>query len=203
MPMTSLGIVVDAGSRQSFATHGAVGVAHLAELMAFKSTLRRDHAGVLAAVEQMGGMVNANSSREQMLYVVDALRENVEEAVALLAETVLVPSFAADEIDEGREVLAFLYDEMQQDQLVKELLQAAAYGARSPLGGPLCYDLRSLDDDPSSSAPRLAPAARRAARLIPLRRTPLPPPASSCPTTAPARAALGRNWSRRCPHTSC
>ena len=118
MPMTSLGIVVDAGSRQSFAAHGAVGVAHLAELMAFKSTLRRDHAGVLAAVEQMGGMVNANSSREQMLYVVDALRENVEEAVALLAETVLVPSFAADEIDEGREVLAFLYDEAA-DQLVR------------------------------------------------------------------------------------
>ena len=59
----------------------------------------------------------------QVLYVVDALRENLEPALELLAETVLVPTFGDDEIAEQCEVLAFLHDEMSQDQIVKELVQ--------------------------------------------------------------------------------
>ena len=35
------------------------------EMMAFKSTHRRDQADVAHAVEAMGGMASANSSREQ------------------------------------------------------------------------------------------------------------------------------------------
>ena len=86
MPMACFGFVIEAGSSHEWALQRSTGVSHALELLAFRGTRGRDYEEMLQAVERMGGMVMANSSREQMLYCVDVLGENIDLGMELLAE---------------------------------------------------------------------------------------------------------------------
>lgn len=54
----------------------------------------------------MGGMVTCHSSREQLLYCVDILRDNIEPAMDLLADSILAPRIMEDEVEEQKHVMA-------------------------------------------------------------------------------------------------
>ena len=49
-------------------------------------------------MENLGGMMQCISNRDSILYCVDVLRENVEPAVEILADTILNPLLLPEEV---------------------------------------------------------------------------------------------------------
>lgn len=142
-PVSTVGVVLDFGSRHeleqytlpsSNKTVSTVGVNHLMELLAFNST--RNHSGmeIRNIIETLGGATFAQSSREQMMYCVDVLRPNVNEAFNLLGETINNPLVQDMEVEEMKQVIMFQTMDMMPQVMMGEGLQLAAYG---PMDGKL------------------------------------------------------------------
>ena len=118
--LCNFGIFVDAGSRVESVAAGNRGATQLMELMAFKSTYRRSQMEIRTAVAEMGGTTVAYSARDIVMYNVEVLRECLEPAMELLAESLLVPRFDEAEIDEMRHVMALQAEQLPPDILLKE-----------------------------------------------------------------------------------
>lgn len=88
--LCTFGVVVDAGSRDEVPGEED-GVCHLFEAMAFKSTQGMTHQQVVSALDDLGAIPTANSSREQLLLSVDVLRNSLPEAFQIFADIVLHP----------------------------------------------------------------------------------------------------------------
>ena len=71
----SFGAYIGAGTRHETAAEN--GVAHFLEHMAFKGTTGRTAVDIAEAVEDVGGHINAYTSREQTAYYVKMLKEDL------------------------------------------------------------------------------------------------------------------------------
>lgn len=134
--VSTVGLLCDFGSR--YETPQNTGVNHLIELMAFQSTSKYPSAShIVEKMDNLGGSTFASSSREQMLYCVDILRPNVDQAMELLAETVLHPNIHEMEIQEMKQVMQFQHEEWHgeggigSEVALGEGIQLAAYGKTS------------------------------------------------------------------------
>ena len=67
----AVGVWIKAGSRDE--ADGLTGVAHFLEHMAFKGTATRDAAQIAREVEDVGGFMNAHTSREETAYYINLL----------------------------------------------------------------------------------------------------------------------------------
>jgi mitochondrial-processing peptidase subunit alpha len=90
---------------------------------------------VVGELEVMGAVVTAHSSREQMLYCIDVLRDYLDPAMDLLADVVLSPSMTEEEVEEQKVVMQYQMEDILPDMLMKEALQGAAYPGQQ-LGRP-------------------------------------------------------------------
>jgi len=142
---SSLGLFVDAGSR--YETDANNGISHLLEHMAFKTTQNRSSLRVVRDVEDMGGNVGAASAREYMVFTADVLRNNLDKATELVAETALKPKFAPWDIDDQRKIIRYELEEMEKNAqaMVTEMIFQAAYTDSSPLGRPLYMPKRNIE----------------------------------------------------------
>ncbi|CBJ31604.1 Mitochondrial Processing Peptidase alpha subunit [Ectocarpus siliculosus] len=131
--LCTFGIVVNAGSRLE--TDLNTGTCHLLELMAFKSTATRSHQQVVSEFEEMGGTTSTHGSRDQMLYCVDVLRDNLERAVELLADTLINPRVTPEEVEEQKAVIGFQLEDTMPEVTMRESLMTAAFKGQ-PLGRP-------------------------------------------------------------------
>lgn len=127
--MTSFAFIVKSGSSYEMQT----GTTQMLELSSFKSTKNRSHQRLLEEVEQLGGMVQCLTTRENILYCVDVLRENAEQAMDILADSVLRPSFTEEELEESKITAKLMIDEMPSDMLSRDAAHMAAY-VNYPLG---------------------------------------------------------------------
>lgn len=127
--MTSFSFIVNSGSSFEQQT----GSTQMLELSSFKSTRSRSHQKLLEEVEQLGGMVQCLTTRENILYCVDVLRENAEQALDILADSVMNPTFSEEEVEESKYTAKLMIDEMPSDMLSRDAVQMAAYSG-SPLG---------------------------------------------------------------------
>ncbi len=87
MPQTNsiaIGIWISAGSRDE--TDQEHGVAHMLEHMAFKGTERRDAETIARQVEDIGGFINAHTSREETAYYIRLLPDHLDFALDLLVD---------------------------------------------------------------------------------------------------------------------
>ena len=94
----TLGLYVNCGS--VYEHGGCMGVSHLLEYMAFKTTMNRTHLRLVREIEAIGGNVMASASREQMAYTVDTSKATVPEALEVLTDAVLNPKFELWEVKE-------------------------------------------------------------------------------------------------------
>ena len=127
--MTSIAFIVSAGSSYEEQT----GSTQMLELSSFKSTKARTHQKLLEEVEQLGGMVQCLTTRENILYCIDVLRENAEQAMDILADAVMHPTFSEEEVEESKVTAKLMIDEMPSDMLSRDAAQMAAY-VGTPLG---------------------------------------------------------------------
>lgn len=99
----SIGIWVQAGGRHERIDQN--GIAHFLEHMAFKGTQSRTALQIAEAIEDVGGYINAYTSREMTAYYVRLLENDVALGLDVLADILLNPLFEPDEIEVERGVI--------------------------------------------------------------------------------------------------
>lgn len=133
MKSASVGIWVNAGGRHERLEQN--GIAHFLEHMAFKGTKRRSALQIAEAVEDVGGYINAYTSREMTAYFARVLENDVALAVDVISDIILNPIFDPTEIETERGVIL---QEIGQaldtpDDIIFDWLQEVAY-PNQPLG---------------------------------------------------------------------
>jgi predicted Zn-dependent peptidase len=99
----SVGVWVCSGGRHETAEQN--GVAHFLEHMAFKGTRRRTARRIAEEIEDVGGYINAYTSREMTAYYARVLVADVGLALDVIADIVLNPVFNAKDIEVERHVI--------------------------------------------------------------------------------------------------
>lgn len=99
----SAGVWVMAGGRHERADQN--GIAHFLEHMAFKGTKRRSSLQIAEEIEDVGGYINAYTSREMTAYYARVLEKDVSLALDVVGDIVLNPAFDKKEIEVERHVI--------------------------------------------------------------------------------------------------
>jgi predicted Zn-dependent peptidase len=129
----AVGVWITAGGRHERLEQN--GVAHFLEHMAFKGTAKRSALQIAEEVEDVGGYINAYTSREMTAYYVRVLGQDVPLALDVVADILLNPVYAPEEIEVERGVIL---QEIGQaldtpDDIIFDWLQEAAY-PEQPMG---------------------------------------------------------------------
>ncbi len=129
----AIGIWVLAGGRHE--TEAQNGIAHFLEHMAFKGTKRRSALQIAEEIEDVGGYINAYTSREVTAYYARVLKDDVPLAMDVIADILLNPVFDPAEIEVERGVIL---QEIGQaldtpDDVIFDWLQDCSF-ADQPLG---------------------------------------------------------------------
>lgn len=132
----AVGVWVQAGARHERPEEN--GIAHFLEHMAFKGTERRSPLQIAEEIEDVGGYINAYTSRETTAYYARVLEADVPLALDVVADIVLNPAFDAREIEVERSVIL---QEIGQtldtpDDVIFDWLQEASYPEQA-LGRPI------------------------------------------------------------------
>ncbi|PCD77856.1 M16 family metallopeptidase [Pseudothioclava arenosa] len=123
----SIGVWVTAGGRSERPEQN--GIAHFLEHMAFKGTQTRSALQIAEAIEDVGGYINAYTSREMTAYYVRVLGGDLPLALDVIADIVLNPVFDPREIEVERHVILQEIGQSHDtpDDIIFDWLQEAAY----------------------------------------------------------------------------
>lgn len=99
----SVGVWVTAGGRHE--TPEQNGIAHFLEHMAFKGTTSRNALQIAEQIEDVGGYINAYTSREVTAFYARILRNDVRLALDVISDILLNPLFETREIEIERYVI--------------------------------------------------------------------------------------------------
>lgn len=99
----AVGVFVNTGS--VFETAKTNGVAHFLEHMAFKGTNKRTRQGLEVEIENMGGSLNAYTSREHTVYYAKVFKDDVPKAVDILSDIIQNSTLAEEHIERERGVI--------------------------------------------------------------------------------------------------
>lgn len=129
----SLGVWVNAGARNE--TADINGVSHLLEHMAFKGTARRSALDIAVEIENVGGHLNAYTSRESTVYYATVLKENADLALDIVSDILMNSTFADDELARERAVVLQEIGQANDtpDDIIFDTFQETAYPDQ-PLG---------------------------------------------------------------------
>jgi len=123
----TIGVFVDAGSIYEDDSNN--GVAHYLEHMAFKGTAKRTREALEIEVENMGGQLNAYTSREHTVFYAKVFKNDVPKAVDILADILQNSTYDKKHIEAERSTILREMEEVgkQMNEVVFDHLHAAAY----------------------------------------------------------------------------
>ena len=123
----SLGIWVSVGAR--YEEEKINGISHLLEHMAFKGTTSRSALKIAEEIENVGGIINAYTSRDVTAYYVKVLKENTKLALDILTDIFQNATMDEEELEREKGVIiqeiGQTYD--APDDAVFEYYQSTAY----------------------------------------------------------------------------
>lgn len=123
----SIGVFVKTGSRNEIIKNN--GISHFLEHMAFKGTTNRSAKKIAEDFEDIGGRINAYTSREKTVYYAKVLKQHAKFAVEFLADILQNSTFDEVELEKERGVIlqeiAMTND--TPDDIVFDYFQEAAY----------------------------------------------------------------------------
>lgn len=132
----SAGVWVEAGAR--FEAPKINGVSHMLEHMTFKGTRKRSAQAIAEEVENVGGHINAYTSRENTAYYAKVLKEDLGLAIDVVAD--LVQNATLEEIELERErgvILQEIYQAQDTpDDVIFDMFQEACFPGQA-LGKPI------------------------------------------------------------------
>jgi predicted Zn-dependent peptidase len=139
----AMGCWIDCGSRDE--TLAVNGISHFIEHMVFKGTTTRSASQFAREVDAIGGNLDAFTGKETICFNLKVLDENVPAALDLLADLVLHPTFAPDDIAKERGVILeeIKMDEDNPDYLVHELF-TQNFWRDDALGRPILGTAKSV-----------------------------------------------------------
>src|SRR6202041_1849819 len=132
----SVGIWLRSGSRRE--PTALNGISHFIEHMVFKGTNRRSAEDIAREVDSVGGMLDAFTSKEMVCFNTKVLDEHLSKVFDVIADMVIEPKFAQDEIEREKSVIL---EEIRMTQdnpedLVHELF-SQNFWQPHPLGKPI------------------------------------------------------------------
>lgn len=132
----SVGLYADVGARSEGA--GLSGLAHMVEHMVFKGAGSRDARAIAEDIEDVGGSLNAWTSRETTAFQARLLHGDLQLGVEVIADFIREPHFEADELEREKSVVLSELGEASDtpDDIVFDHLNAACYPGQ-PLGQPV------------------------------------------------------------------
>ncbi|KAI9309207.1 Metalloenzyme, LuxS/M16 peptidase-like protein [Cunninghamella echinulata] len=127
----TVGVWIDAGSRAENMKNN--GSAHFLEHMAFKGTKTRSQRDLELQIENMGGHLNAYTSREQTVYYAKAFKYDVPQAVEILSDILQNSKLDVGAIERERDVILREQEEVekQMEEVVFDHLHATAFPKES------------------------------------------------------------------------
>lgn len=129
----SLGVWINAGSR--IEDEKISGVSHFIEHMLFKGTKNRTSKEIASEIDNLGGQINAFTSKECTCYYVKLLDSHIDIGIDILSDMILNPLFDKNDIDKERLVILEelkMYEDSPED-LAYDLLIENIYKG-DPLG---------------------------------------------------------------------
>ncbi|PHZ85623.1 peptidase M16 [Paremcibacter congregatus] len=132
----TVGVWTDVGSRHETAAQN--GLSHMLEHMAFKGTQKRSAKDIAEVVEDVGGYMNAYTSREHTTYYARLLKEDLALGVDVLADILQNSVFDPQELERERGVIIQEIGQSNDtpDDIVFDYLQEASYPDQ-PIGRPI------------------------------------------------------------------
>jgi predicted Zn-dependent peptidase len=132
----SLGVWVPIGSRHE--TPSTAGATHFLEHLLFKGTRRRSALDIVAAIESLGGEINAFTTKEYTCYHVRVLDEHLEVAVDVLADMLSESLLRPSDVEAERAVVLEEIAMSEDDpvDLARTELEALLF-AGHPLADPV------------------------------------------------------------------
>ena len=97
------GVIINAGSRDELP--GENGVAHFIEHMLFKGPTHRKSYHILSRLEDVGGELNAYTTKEETAIHASFLKEHYQRATELLTDLLFSSTFPLAEIEKEKEVV--------------------------------------------------------------------------------------------------
>ena len=129
----TVGIWIDAGSRAENEKNN--GTAHFLEHLAFKGTSTRSQQQLELEIENMGGHLNAYTSRENTVYYAKSFKDDVPKTVELISDILQHSKLAENAIERERDVIIRESEEVDKmhEEVVFDHLHAVAFQGQ-PLG---------------------------------------------------------------------
>jgi predicted Zn-dependent peptidase len=130
------GYVFDVGSRDE--NDSETGLAHFWEHMAFKGTEKRKAIHIINRLENVGGDLNAFTTKEKIFFHASLLEEHLEKAIELLTDIAFFSNFPEKEIERERGVILeemSMYEDNPAD-IIHELFDEIVY-PEHPIGKPI------------------------------------------------------------------
>jgi len=142
---STVGVWIDAGSRAE--TKENNGTAHFLEHLAFKGTQRRTQQQLELEIENMGGHLNAYTSRENTVYFSRAFNADVPQSVDILADILQNSKLEPSAIERERDVILRESEEVEKqiDEVVFDHLHATAF-QHQPLGRTILGPRENIRD---------------------------------------------------------
>ncbi len=97
------GLIIDTGSRDE--TDPEHGIAHFIEHMLFKGTKRRKAYHILSRLEDVGGELNAYTTKEETAVHASFLKEDYQRAIELISDITFNSLFPEKEIEKEKDVV--------------------------------------------------------------------------------------------------
>jgi predicted Zn-dependent peptidase len=140
-PMTevrsvTIGVWLARGSRHE--SDAESGIAHFVEHMLFKGTATRSAQDIAEEIDSIGGQLDAFTAKEYAAYYIRVLDEHLPLAVNLLADMVMRPAMAPDDVSKEQGVILeeIKMVEDAPDDLVHEVFTRHFWN-NHPLGRPI------------------------------------------------------------------
>jgi len=132
----SIGIWVDVGTRHE--KPEVNGVSHMLEHMAFKGTKRRTALDIAEQIEDVGGHINAYTSRENTAYYARVLKDDQPLALDIIADIIQNSTMDSEEFERERTVILQEINSAEDtpDDVIFDHFQQVAYPDQ-PLGRPV------------------------------------------------------------------
>jgi predicted Zn-dependent peptidase len=140
----AVGMWVGIGSRDEAPEH--TGATHFLEHLLFKGTPRRDALEISAAIEGIGGEINAFTAKEYTCYYARVLDEDLPLAIDVLADVVTSSLITPEDVESERGVILeeiAMHDDDPSD-MVHEQFAAELYGD-TPIGRPILGTVESIN----------------------------------------------------------
>ncbi|KAL1117047.1 hypothetical protein AAG570_004375, partial [Ranatra chinensis] len=143
-PTATIGLWIDVGSRCEDEHNN--GVAHFLEHMAFKGTSKRSQADLELEIENMGGHLNAYTSREQTVFYAKCLSKDVPHALEILADILQNSKLGESEIERERGVILREMQEVESNlqEVVFDHLHSIAFQG-TPLGRTILGPTKNIE----------------------------------------------------------